>query len=51
MPETKLYVTLLSHTAEPAANVARASKLCYSASHIKDLGEEVAKVGESEVVV
>ena len=49
MPEAKLYVTLLSHTAAPATNVARASKLCYSANHISELNEKIAKAGEARI--
>ncbi|MEL7610836.1 MAG: FAD-dependent thymidylate synthase [Bacillota bacterium] len=48
MPEAKLYVTMLSYTAAPVTNVARASKLCYSANHISELDNEIAGQGEEE---
>ena len=39
MAEVKAKVELLSHTPEPEKTVAMAAKLCYSSSHIEELGE------------
>ena len=48
MPETRLYVTLLAHTSQPAQTVAKGSRLCYSASHIQDLEQEVEESGGTQ---
>lgn len=41
MSETKLNVSLITHTPDPVVTVALAGRLCYSASEIKELHENI----------